>query len=314
MMRLPTILAAALVCVSASLWIPARGQSAPPPASSPAKAVPRAAAPRAGALRSGTAAPAAPAAASTSGSSAPAAARAARPPPLYRVELIVFRATSALGAPEDWALEAGTAPLTSTDADPGGAEPSGTQPSGAQPSGGEPSSAPSAGTTPGAATGTTPGAATGAAQASGAPTAADPASSGAPGAVVRVLPSSELTLGAVASRLRASGRYVPVAHIGWIQTASPWGKPVEIPVQSVGLDAPGITGTVALERGVFLHLALDLRYAMPDPPAGLDAPPGTVFVLDQSHRVRLKERNYFDHPAFGVIALVTSAESSAPKR
>ena len=63
---------------------------------------------------------------------------------------------------------------------------------------------------------------------------------------------------------------------------------------------------MALERGVYLHLVLDLRYAMSDPPSGLDAPPGTVFVLDESHRVRLKERNYFDHPAFGVIALVTS--------
>ncbi|HEY2590049.1 MAG TPA: CsiV family protein [Steroidobacteraceae bacterium] len=175
------------------------------------------------------------------------------------MELLVFRATSALGAPEDWATEAGTAPVTSTDADPGGAAPSGTEASSASGSSG-----------------------------------------------VGTLPESEFELAGVASRLRASGRYLPVAHIAWTQTASPWDKPVQIPVQSVGLNAEGITGTVALERGVYLHLVLDLRYAMSDPPAGLDAPPGTVFVLDESHRVRLKERNYFDHPAFGVIALVTS--------
>lgn len=131
-----------------------------------------------------------------------------------------------------------------------------------------------------------------------------------PNGVVRILPSSQFELDGVASRLRASGRYAPVAHIAWAQTASPWGKPLQIPVQSVGLDAQDLTGTVALERGVFLHLALDLRYTMSDPPAGLDAPPGTVFVLDQSHRVKLKERNYFDHPAFGVIALVTSDRTS----
>jgi len=195
-----------------------------------------------------------------------------RPPPVYRVELVVFRATSALGAPEDWTAEAGTAPVTSTDADPGSAPPNSTQASGATPAG---------------------------TQASGA--------SGS--SVVGMLPESAFELGGVASQLRASGHYEPVAHVAWMQTASPWDKPVEIPVQSVGLNAEGITGTVALERGVYLHLVLDLRYAMSDPPAGLDAPPGTVFVLDESHRVRLKERNYFDHPAFGVIALVTSNQS-----
>lgn len=152
-------------------------------------------------------------------------------------------------------------------------------------------------------------------------TDADPDASGsspaagadsAPGSGVRLLPASEFQLDDVAARLRASGRYVPVAHIAWAQTASPWAKPIRIPVQSVGLDVQGITGSVALERGQFLHLALDLRYAMDDPPPGLDAPAGTVFVLDDSHRVRLRERNYFDHPAFGVIALVTP--DATPRR
>jgi hypothetical protein len=61
---------------------------------------------------------------------------------------------------------------------------------------------------------------------------------------------------------------------------------------------------VALERGQYLHLALALSYAMEDPPHGLAAA-GTVFTLTQTHRVRFYERNYFDNPAFGVIALVT---------
>jgi hypothetical protein len=133
--------------------------------------------------------------------------------------------------------------------------------------------------------------------------------------VVAIVPASGFELDSVASRLRASGRYAPVAHVAWTQTASPWGKPVEIPLQSVGVNAQGITGTVALERGVYLHLLLDLRYAMSDPPAGLDAQPGTVFVLDASQRVRLRERSYFDHPAFGVIALVTNVqEPSRPSK
>jgi Peptidoglycan-binding protein, CsiV len=263
MKRTLAALAALLVSASSLVCAPARAQQ---PASPPARAT----------------APARTGAASV------------RPASVYRVELIVFRATSALGAAEDWAAEAGTSPVTSTDADPGSAGPNGTE---ATPAAASSAQAASAAPTAAQASGAGPGGTqASSAQASGAPG----------GPVLATLPESEFELGGIASRLRASGRYMPVAHIAWTQTASPWEKPVEIPVQSVGLNAEGITGTVALERGVYLHLVLDLRYAMSDPPAGLDAPPGTVFVLDQSQRVRLKERNYFDHPAFGVIALVTS--------
>ncbi len=128
---------------------------------------------------------------------------------------------------------------------------------------------------------------------------------------LHLLPSSAFQLDRIAARLHSSGRYLPVAHVAWSQTASPWGKPIAIPVQSLGIDAKGLTGSVALERGEFLHLALVLDYAMDDPPPGLNAAPGTVFALHDSHRVRLDERNYFDHPAFGVIALVTPVRRAA---
>ncbi len=128
---------------------------------------------------------------------------------------------------------------------------------------------------------------------------------------LHLLPSSAFQLDRIAARLHSSGRYLPVAHVAWSQTASPWGKPIAISVQSLGIDAKGLTGSVALERGEFLHLALVLDYAMDDPPPGLNAAPGTVFALHDSHRVRLDERNYFDHPAFGVIALVTPVRRAA---
>jgi hypothetical protein len=35
-----------------------------------------------------------------------------------------------------------------------------------------------------------------------------------------------------------------------------------------------------------------------------------VFTLSESRRVKKFERNYYDHPAFGVIALVTPANSA----
>jgi len=34
--------------------------------------------------------------------------------------------------------------------------------------------------------------------------------------------------------------------------------------------------------------------------------------MNQSRRIRFYERNYYDHPAFGVIALVTPTQGKRP--
>ena len=126
------------------------------------------------------------------------------------------------------------------------------------------------------------------------------------------LPSSVWQLTELENRLRASGSYVPVAHTAWSQTASSWGTRAGFPIQRLGVDVPGLSGSVFLERGQFLHLGLSLTYAMPSPPQGLAAAPGTPFTINESRRVRFYERNYFDHPAFGVIVLVTPAQGARP--
>jgi hypothetical protein len=51
---------------------------------------------------------------------------------------------------------------------------------------------------------------------------------------------------------------------------------------------------------------------MAAPPEGLGAGADTSFTLNQSRRVRFYERNYYDHPAFGVIALVTPSQGQRP--
>jgi hypothetical protein len=132
------------------------------------------------------------------------------------------------------------------------------------------------------------------------------------GHFVAPLPSSMWQLGELENRLRASGVYVPVAHTAWSQTASSWGTRAGFPVQKLGIDVPGLSGTVFLERGQWLHLGMSLTYAMAAPPQGLGAAPDTPFTINESRRVRFYERNYFDHPAFGVIALVTPAQGARP--
>lgn len=135
------------------------------------------------------------------------------------------------------------------------------------------------------------------------------------GHFVGLLPSSAYQLTDLETRLRASGAYVPVAHVAWSQTASSWGTRAGFSLPRLGVDVEGLSGTVFLEHGQFLHLGMTLNYAMASPPTGLNAAPGTVFTINESRRVKFYDRNYFDHPAYGVIALITPAQGGrAPGR
>jgi hypothetical protein len=132
------------------------------------------------------------------------------------------------------------------------------------------------------------------------------------GRFVKALPATSFQLTDVENKLRASGIYVPVAHVAWSQTASDWGTRAGFTVQKIGITAEGLNGTVFLERGMYLHLGMALTYAPSNPPAGLAAGPGTTFQMNESRRIRFYERNYYDHPGFGVIALVTPAQGARP--
>src|SRR5882724_1431874 len=132
------------------------------------------------------------------------------------------------------------------------------------------------------------------------------------GHFISALPPAQFQLTDLETKLRSSGAYVPVAHVAWAQTASAWGTRAGFPLQKLGVDVAGLNGTVYLERGQYLHLGMALSYAIASPPAGLGAGPGTAFTLNENRRVRFYERNYYDHPAFGVIALVTPAQGARP--
>ncbi|HEY3787106.1 MAG TPA: CsiV family protein [Steroidobacteraceae bacterium] len=132
------------------------------------------------------------------------------------------------------------------------------------------------------------------------------------GHFVALLPAAQYQLTDIENRLRSSGAYVPVAHFAWAQTASAWGTRAGFPVQKLGVDVQGLSGNVFLERGQYLHLGMALSYVIASPPASLGAAPGTAFTLSESRRVHFYERNYYDNPAFGVIALVTPAQGNRP--
>jgi hypothetical protein len=134
------------------------------------------------------------------------------------------------------------------------------------------------------------------------------------GRFISTLTAAQFQLNDLEAKLRSSGAYAPVAHVAWSQTASAWGTRAGFQLQKLGVDVPGLNGTVYLERGQYLHLGMALTYAIASPPAGLSAGPGTAFTLNENRRVRFYERNYYDHPAFGVIALVTPVQGARPGR
>ena len=127
------------------------------------------------------------------------------------------------------------------------------------------------------------------------------------GKFVQSIPAAQFPLNDVAQKLQNTTNYQPVAHFAWQQTASSWGSRAGFTVAKLAGAVPGLSGIVYLESGTYLHLGMALNYQSSNPPDGLGATPGTVFALNESRRVKWDQLNYFDHPAFGVIALVTPA-------
>jgi len=127
------------------------------------------------------------------------------------------------------------------------------------------------------------------------------------GRFVGALPAAQYQLKDVQAKLAASGAWRPIAHVAWSQSASSWGSRAGFTLQQLGVRVPGLAGTVFLERGTFLHLGMSLKYSAGDGRAAYD--------LTEIRRVKFYDKNYYDHPAFGVIALVTPASGGrAPGR
>lgn len=110
-----------------------------------------------------------------------------------------------------------------------------------------------------------------------------------------LLPASRHRLGDVARRLASGGGHKVLAHAAWTQTAGSWNSAGGISAEQLGLSTAGFSGTVQLERGLYLHLGFNLRYS-----AG-----GAHYALSELRRVKFNERNYYDHPALGIVAIVT---------
>ncbi|HEX6996447.1 MAG TPA: CsiV family protein [Gammaproteobacteria bacterium] len=152
----------------------------------------------------------------------------------------------------------------------------------------------------------------------------------------RLLTDSELELVDVRRRLARS--YTPLVHGGWIQEGLPAEQARPFDLAYLGADTP--SGTIRLHVSRFLHLTLDLDFrpaaARPAAAEGDDARTGNdalgaerptpfgarttlsevgvsrTYHLNAERRMRSGEIHYFDHPFFGVIAVVRPYEPPTP--
>lgn len=119
---------------------------------------------------------------------------------------------------------------------------------------------------------------------------------------VELLPDAAWQLGGAEQALaRRGGGYEVLAHAAWAAIVPPNGR-TTARLEDVLRDGTPLAGSVALQRGQYLFLGLDIDY---------QAAPGVTYGLREKRRVKFGERHYFDHPAFGVIAEVTASRGES---
>jgi hypothetical protein len=120
------------------------------------------------------------------------------------------------------------------------------------------------------------------------------------------LPASSYRLGGVANSLRQSRGYSVLLHTAWRQPAYDSTNAVAYPVDAIVLNgARRLAGQITLVRERYLHLDADLLLMSA---AGADG--SAVYELNEKRRIkRSATLHYFDHPHFGMIAVVTPYQS-----
>lgn len=133
--------------------------------------------------------------------------------------------------------------------------------------------------------------------AQGTETVVAPPPSTAPAMTFPALSSAKFKLTGIADALKRNRNYQPLAHFGWTQPGFPRGEPKYMSIDGLIPAGTGLSGQIALARGRYLHLTLEIALDSPED--------GTRMVLRQTRRMRSNERHYIDHPKFGVIAIIT---------
>ena len=135
-------------------------------------------------------------------------------------------------------------------------------------------------------------------------------------------------IGKAVVALESNDKYQVLTHKRWVQTADARSSS---PLMRITDPAGDLDGTVVFYMSRFLHVDVDLLLkdesdqkvdmtagvANAKPVAGFamsssDATINNqqlVYRIDESRRIRSNQMNYFDHPKFGVLLIITPMES-----
>ena len=116
------------------------------------------------------------------------------------------------------------------------------------------------------------------------------------------------------AKLGRLGAYQVLGHAGWVQEGLPQDQTVPVDMAALGIANP--SGTIQLYLSRFPHVVVDLTYRTPPAPAQTDRitpdpsglemePVSAQYVMRQQRRVKSGDVQYFDHPMFGLLLLIT---------
>jgi len=131
------------------------------------------------------------------------------------------------------------------------------------------------------------------------------------------LSSSRYKLGPVRYSLQADGGYTVLFHRAWRQQASSPSNVADYPLHSFSNEtSSSVDGAISLVRGRYLHLDVDLllMHAAGGAPGQYSDGPGSTpaYRLHEKRRIKSSELQYFDHPRFGLVAMVTPVSAPQP--
>jgi hypothetical protein len=125
------------------------------------------------------------------------------------------------------------------------------------------------------------------------------------------LPESVHQLGDISYSLRQSRGYSVLFHAAWRQPAYDSRNAISYPIDaSVRNASKRLVGQIKLVRERYLHLDVDLLLASAGAMTAMssteDASGSPVYELREKRRIKKSGKlHYFDHPRFGMIAVVT---------
>jgi hypothetical protein len=124
------------------------------------------------------------------------------------------------------------------------------------------------------------------------------------------LSSSHFSLSPVRYSLQKGGEYTVLFHRAWRQLAYSSANAADYPVNSFAEGSRNsVKGSIRLVRERYLHLDVDLllmESAGTAPGLYSDGPGNApAYRLAEKRRIKSSTLHYFDHPRFGMLAIVT---------